>query len=73
MGEILHRAFGQCPNCGRTVAGKACGPEKRAADRRWVRLQPHVRNPAARRTSWCLLPGEVLRVPRVPAPAPGLG
>ena len=37
------RAKGVCPECGRTVSGRAEGPERLAADRRFVALAPHTR------------------------------
>ena len=64
MGERLYRARGVCTVCGRTIAGRSAGPEKRAADRRWVELVSHVRNPTVRHPTPCPGPGH--RVPRVP-------
>ncbi len=51
------RAKGACPECGRTVSGRAVGPEPEAADRRLVALGPHNRQRYARRPVPCLTRG----------------
>ena len=37
------RAKGVCPECGRTVSGRAVGIESDHGDRRFVALAPHTR------------------------------
>ena len=58
-------AKGVCPDCGRTIAGRADGIEADEADRRFVILRPHNRERAARRPVECLPRGGYRRVPRV--------
>ena len=52
------QAKGVCPECGRTVAGRAAGPGK-------VDLAPHNRQRSARHPAVCLSRGARRRVPRV--------
>jgi hypothetical protein len=60
------RAKGICPECGRTVSGRAEGPEPRAADRRFVSLAPHTRSRQGHgRDEQCLSRGARRVVPRV--------
>lgn len=59
------QAKGVCPECGRTVPGRAVGPEEAAADRRFVVLRPHNRQRPARRPVACLTLGGYRRVSRV--------
>jgi hypothetical protein len=59
------RAKGVCPECGRTVSGRAVGPEEDAADRRFVALGPHNRQEFSRRPVVCLSRGARRVVPRV--------
>lgn len=59
------RAKGVCPECGRTISGRAVGPEDDAADRRFVALAPHNRQQSARRPAACLSRGARRVVPRV--------
>lgn len=65
-------AYGRCPDCGRTIIGRADGIERRPADRRFVLLRPHHRQPNGKGPV-CLPLGGRKRVPRVgmtpPAPA----
>jgi hypothetical protein len=71
--EAGQRARGRCPDCGRILAGRADGIERRAADKRFVLLPPHVRDPHAAPRAVCLPPYRRARVPRVtidPAAAP---
>ena len=58
-------AKGACPECGRTVSGRAAGPGQDAAGRRYVDLRPHNRERNTRRPVACLAPGGYRRVPRV--------
>ena len=58
-------AKGICPDCGRTVAGRAAGIEAAHGDRRFVDLRPHNRQPQSRRPVVCLPPGGHRRVRRV--------
>jgi hypothetical protein len=59
------RAKGVCPECGRTVSGRATGPEPEAADRGFVALGPHNRVRFSRRPAVCLSRGARRVVPRV--------
>jgi hypothetical protein len=59
------RAKGVCPECGRTVSGRAVGPGEDAADRRFVALGPHNRERNARHPAVCLSRGGRRVVPRV--------
>jgi hypothetical protein len=60
------RAKGRCPECGRTVSGRAEGPEPRAAGRRFVSLAPHTRTRQGHgRDEQCLSRGARRVVPRV--------
>ena len=59
------RARGVCPECGRTISGRATGIEAAAADRRFVALAPHVRSRAHRRSEPCLSRGGYRVVPRI--------
>lgn len=52
------RAKGVCPECGRTVSGRATGPGQ-------VALAPHNRQQHARRPVVCLSRGGRRVVPRV--------
>jgi hypothetical protein len=58
-------AKGVCPDCKRTIAGKADGIEAASADRRFVVLRPHNRERNARRPVVCLPRGGYKRVPRI--------
>jgi hypothetical protein len=58
-------AKGVCPECGRTVSGRAIGPEQDAADRRFVALGPHNRQQFSRHPVECLTRGGRRVVPRV--------
>jgi hypothetical protein len=58
-------AKGICPDCGRTISGRAAGIEANHGDRRWVDLRPHNRQQSARRPVPCLARGGYRRVPRV--------
>jgi hypothetical protein len=51
------RAKGICPECQRVISGRAVGPEQAAADRTYVALSPHTRNPLARSPQPCLSRG----------------
>lgn len=64
-GEGAPRAKGVCPECGRTISGRATGPEPQAAGRRFVALSPHNRQQFARRPVICLMRGSRRVVPRV--------
>jgi hypothetical protein len=60
------RAKGVCPECGRTVSGRAVGPEPEAAGRRFVSLSPHTRGRQGHgRDEPCLTRGARRVVPRV--------
>jgi hypothetical protein len=59
------RAKGVCPDCGRTISGRAVGIEAAAADRRFVALAPHKRGTTHRRDEPCLSRGGYRVVPRV--------
>lgn len=61
------RAKGRCPECGRTVSGRATGPEEDAADRRFVALGPHNREERGRtrHPAECLARGGRRVVPRI--------
>lgn len=59
------RARGVCPECGRTVSGRAVGIEAAHADRRFVALAPHTRSTTHRRNETCLARGGWRVVPRV--------
>jgi hypothetical protein len=59
------RAKGTCPECGRTVSGRAVGPEPDHAARRFVALTPHNREPDARHPVACLSRGGRRVVPRI--------
>jgi hypothetical protein len=58
-------AKGVCPDCGRTISGRATGIEAGHADRRWVILRPHNREEAARHPVECLARGARRVVPRI--------
>jgi hypothetical protein len=63
------RARGTCPRCGRLVTGRAVPVEAAPADRRYVVLTAHVRDPRARTRHWCVTRTEYVKVPRWrPAP-----
>lgn len=62
------RARGRCPYCGRIVTGRAVGIETRPADRRFVVLGAHVRNPRAKTRHWCVTRTDYVKVPRVRPP-----
>jgi hypothetical protein len=64
------RAHGQCPRCGRVITGRAIGIERLAAERRFVALSPHVRDPAEVPSVWCLTRAEYLTTRRTDTPAP---
>jgi hypothetical protein len=59
------RAKGVCPECGRTIPGRAVGPEEDAAARRFVALGPHNRQQFSRRPAVCLSRGARRVVPRI--------
>jgi predicted Fe-S protein YdhL (DUF1289 family) len=60
------RAKGVCPDCGRTVSGRAAGIEYDHGDRRFVVLRPHARSRQGHgRDVPCLSPGGYRRVPRL--------
>jgi hypothetical protein len=60
------RAKGVCPECGRTVSGRAAGIEAAHADRRFVDLSPHTRSRNGHgRDETCLSRGARRVVPRV--------
>jgi hypothetical protein len=60
------RARGVCPECGRTISGRAVGIEKAHADRRFVALQPHTRaRQGHHRDVVCLARGGRRVVPRI--------
>ncbi len=59
------RAKGLCPECGRTISGRAVGPEDDHADRRYVALRPHNRQQHGRRPVACLTRGGRRVVERV--------
>ena len=58
------RARGVCPECGRTVSGRAVGIQAAAADRKFVALRPHKRDEHARGGP-CLERGGRRVVPRL--------
>jgi hypothetical protein len=58
-------AKGVCPDCGRTISGRAAGIEANHGDRRWVDLRPHNRVRGTRHPVVCLPPGGYRRVPRI--------
>jgi hypothetical protein len=60
-------AKGVCPECGRTISGRATGPEKAAADRGFVALGPHNREEhgRTRHPVVCLSRGGRRVVPRI--------
>ena len=60
-------AKGVCPECGRTVSGRAIGPEEAAADRQFVALGPHNREEHGhtRHPVECLTRGGRRVVPRL--------
>jgi hypothetical protein len=58
-------AKGVCPECGRTISGRAAGIEYAHADRRFVILRPHNREEAARHPVECLARGARRVVPRI--------
>lgn len=58
------RARGRCPECGRIISGRAVGIQRAAADRRFVALAPHKRDPS-RRGGACLARGGWRVVPRL--------
>jgi len=60
------RARGVCPDCGRTISGRATGIQAAHADRRFVALAPHTRARGSRRPVACLTMGVLRVVPRVP-------
>ena len=69
MGALgVTHARGRCPDCGRVLAGRAEGIERLAADRRWVILPAHVREPGIKppRRVECLSRGTRRVVPRIP-------
>ena len=58
--------YGLCPDCGRIVAGRADGIQRRTTAKRWVLLGPHNRpESTARHKMPCLTRGARRRVPRV--------
>lgn len=59
------RAKGACPECGRVISGRAVGIERAHADRRFVALQPHFRDPYTRPSAQCLMRGGRRVVPRI--------
>ncbi len=59
------RARGVCPECGRTISGRAVGIETAHADRRFVALAPHARTRTRRKSEACLSRGGWRVVPRV--------
>lgn len=59
---MAEQAKGVCPECGRTIAGRAVGIERAHADRRHVALQPHRRT--SRGGPVCLARGGYRVVPR---------
>ena len=61
------RAKGVCPECGRTISGRAVGIERAAADRRFVALSPHCRTApdGNKRGEVCLMRGSRRVVPRL--------
>jgi hypothetical protein len=59
------RAKGVCPECGRTVSGRAVGPEPDHADRKFVALTPHTRSTSRHRAETCLSRGGRRVVPRI--------
>jgi hypothetical protein len=61
----LERAKGICPDCGRTISGRATGIESAHADRRFVILRPHNREEVSRHPVECLTRGGRRVVPRV--------
>jgi len=61
----LERAKGVCPDCGRTVSGRAAGIEAAHADRRFAGLRPHNRQRSSRRPAVCLSRGGRRVVPRI--------
>jgi hypothetical protein len=63
--DVQERAKGICPDCGRVISGRAEGPERLAANRRFVALSPHNRQEFARRPVACLSRGGRRVVPRV--------
>jgi hypothetical protein len=65
------QARGVCPDCGRTIAGRAFGPEKDAANRKYVVLGPHTKTVNQRHNTPCVVRGEFVKVPRVQAFSPG--
>jgi hypothetical protein len=58
-------AKGVCPDCGRTISGRAAGIEANHADRRFVILRPHNREETSRHPVECLTRGGRRVVPRV--------
>jgi hypothetical protein len=58
-------AKGVCPDCGRTISGRADGIEAAPADRRFTVLRPHNRQQHARHPVVCLPRGSYRRVPRI--------
>jgi hypothetical protein len=46
------------------VTGRAVGIETRPADRRFVVLGAHVRNPRAKTRHWCVTRTDYVKVPR---------
>jgi hypothetical protein len=63
--DVKERAKGVCPDCGRTISGRAEGPERLAADRRFVALSPHKRAEFSRHPVVCLSRGGRRVVPRI--------
>ena len=59
------RARDICPDCGRVISGRAAGIQRAAADRRFVALQPHNRDPRSHHPVTCLPRGAYRRVPRI--------
>jgi hypothetical protein len=64
---VAVRAKGRCPECGRVISGRAVGIQRAAADRRFVDLSPHNREPWSNgRPVTCLGRGGRRVVPRIP-------
>ena len=59
------RAKGVCPDCGRTISGRATGIEASHGDRRFVILRPHNREEISRHPAVCLAKGARRVVPRI--------
>jgi len=64
MGKRGPGTYGVCPDCGRTVAGRADGIERATAEKRWVLLGAHTRKPSGR-GGQCLTRGARRRVPSI--------